>query len=64
MNRPARPARPALPPGPLDADGARAAIDAAGHPALFCVDCIASLGCEPFAMDALGTRIRDLIPPP
>ena len=35
----------------------RDAIDAASHPALFCVDCIASLGCEPFAMDALGVDV-------
>ncbi len=32
----------------------RAAIDAAGHPALFVVDVVASLGAAPFAMDALG----------
>lgn len=35
----------------------RAALDATGHPALLCVDCIASLGCEPFAMDALGVDV-------
>lgn len=29
----------------------RAAIDAAGHPALLAVDCIASLGCDTFRMD-------------
>ena len=40
-----------------DVAALRAAIDAAGHPALFCVDCIASLGCEPFAMDALGVDV-------
>ena len=35
----------------------RAAIDAAGHPALFMVDCIASLGCEPYEMDAWGVDV-------
>ena len=29
----------------------RAAMDAAGHPALLAVDCIASLGCDEFRMD-------------
>ena len=32
----------------------RAAIDAAGHPALFCVDTISSLGSLPFTMDEWG----------
>ena len=32
----------------------RRAIDAAGHPALFVVDVVASLGAAPFAMDTLG----------
>ena len=32
----------------------RRAIDAAGHPALFVVDAIASLAAEPFAMDEWG----------
>ncbi len=40
-----------------DIPALRAAIDAAGHPALFCVDCIASLGCEPFEMDAWGVDV-------
>ena len=35
----------------------RRAIDAAGHPALFMVDCIASLGCERFEMDEWGVDI-------
>ena len=35
----------------------RAAIDAAGHPALLVVDVIASLGAAPFAMDALGVNV-------
>lgn len=35
----------------------RAAIDAAGHPALLAVDCIASLGCDRFEMDAWGADV-------
>lgn len=35
----------------------RQAIDAAGHPALYMVDCIASLGCEPYEMDEWGVDI-------
>jgi alanine-glyoxylate transaminase/serine-glyoxylate transaminase/serine-pyruvate transaminase len=35
----------------------RGAIDAAGHPALLAVDCIASLGCDPFLMDAWGVDV-------
>ncbi|WP_298963479.1 aminotransferase class V-fold PLP-dependent enzyme [uncultured Roseibium sp.] len=35
----------------------RQAIDAAGHPALFMVDTIASLGCMPFEMDAWGVDV-------
>lgn len=35
----------------------RQAIDAAGHPALFLVDCIASLACEPYEMDAWGVDV-------
>ena len=35
----------------------RAAIDAAGHPALLMVDCMASLGCERFEMDAWGVDV-------
>ncbi len=34
-----------------DIPAIRGAIDGAGHPALFMVDCIASLGCEEFEMD-------------
>ena len=37
----------------------RRAIDAAGHPALFVVDVVASLGAAPFAMDALGANVGD-----
>lgn len=35
----------------------RAALDDAGHPALLMVDCIASLGCDRFEMDALGVDV-------
>lgn len=35
----------------------RAAMDAAGHPALLAVDCIASLGCDRFEMDAWGVDV-------
>ena len=35
----------------------RKAIDAAGHPALYMVDTIASLGCVPYEMDAWGVDI-------
>jgi alanine-glyoxylate transaminase/serine-glyoxylate transaminase/serine-pyruvate transaminase len=40
-----------------DVAAVRAAIDAAGHPALLCVDCIASLGCDPFEMDLWGVDV-------
>lgn len=40
-----------------DIPALRAAIDAAGHPALFFVDCIASLGCERHEMDAWGVDV-------
>ena len=33
------------------------AIDAAGHPALYMVDCMASLGCTPYEMDAWGVDV-------
>ncbi|GAA3869737.1 pyridoxal-phosphate-dependent aminotransferase family protein [Celeribacter arenosi] len=35
----------------------REAIDAEGHPALLAVDCIASLGCDRFEMDAWGVDV-------
>jgi alanine-glyoxylate transaminase / serine-glyoxylate transaminase / serine-pyruvate transaminase len=35
----------------------RKAIDAAKHPALLMVDCVASLGCMPFEMDAWGVDV-------
>jgi alanine-glyoxylate transaminase/serine-glyoxylate transaminase/serine-pyruvate transaminase len=40
-----------------DIPALRAAIDAAGHPALFMVDCVASLGSMPFEMDAWGVDV-------
>ena len=35
----------------------RAAIDAAGHPTLLMVDCVASLGCVPYKMDEWGVDV-------
>ena len=35
----------------------RRAMDAAGHPALLMVDCIASTGCVPYEMDAWGVDV-------
>ena len=35
----------------------RAAINAAGHPALLMADCVASLGCDRFEMDAWGVDV-------
>ena len=40
-----------------DVAAVRAAIDAAGHPALFMVDCIASLGCDEYRMDDWGVDV-------
>ena len=40
-----------------DLQAIRAAIDAAGHPALFVADIVASLAAAPFAMDALGVNV-------
>lgn len=40
-----------------DIPALRKAIDATGHPALFMVDCIASLGCERFEMDEWGVDL-------
>jgi len=37
--------------------GLRAAMDAAGHPALLAVDCIASLGCDEYRMDDWGVDV-------
>jgi alanine-glyoxylate transaminase/serine-glyoxylate transaminase/serine-pyruvate transaminase len=40
-----------------DVAAIRRAVDAAGHPALLMVDCIASLGCERYEMDAWGVDL-------
>lgn len=40
-----------------DIPAMRAAIDAAGHPALLAVDCIASLGCDEFRFDDWGVDV-------
>jgi len=40
-----------------DIPAIRRAIDAAAHPALLMVDCVASLGCMPFEMDAWGVDV-------
>lgn len=40
-----------------DVAAVRAAMDAAGHPALLLVDCIASLGCDPFDFDGWGVDV-------
>lgn len=53
-----------------DVPALRRALDAAGHPALLMVDCIASMGCEPFLMDewgvdlALAASQKGLMTPP
>jgi alanine-glyoxylate transaminase / serine-glyoxylate transaminase / serine-pyruvate transaminase len=40
-----------------DVAGLRAAIDAAGHRALMVIDCIATLGCDEYRMDAWGADV-------
>lgn len=40
-----------------DMRGLRKALDTAGHPALLMADCIASLGCDRFEMDAWGVDV-------
>ncbi len=40
-----------------DVPGLRRLLDEAGHPALLMADCIASLGCERFEMDAWGVDV-------
>lgn len=40
-----------------DVPGLREVLDAAAHPALLMVDCIASLGCDRFEMDAWGVDV-------
>lgn len=53
-----------------DVSALRAALDAAGHPALFVVDVVASLGAEPFDFDAqrvdaaVGASQKGLMCPP
>jgi alanine-glyoxylate transaminase / serine-glyoxylate transaminase / serine-pyruvate transaminase len=40
-----------------DVAGLRAVLDRVGHPALLMADCIASLGCDRFEMDAWGADV-------
>jgi alanine-glyoxylate transaminase/serine-glyoxylate transaminase/serine-pyruvate transaminase len=40
-----------------DIAGLRAVMDSVGHPALLMADCIASLGCDRFEMDAWGVDV-------
>jgi alanine-glyoxylate transaminase/serine-glyoxylate transaminase/serine-pyruvate transaminase len=40
-----------------DVKGVREALDTVNHPALLMVDCIASLGCDRFDMDAWGVDV-------
>jgi alanine-glyoxylate transaminase/serine-glyoxylate transaminase/serine-pyruvate transaminase len=40
-----------------DVAAVRAVLDAVGHPALLAVDCIASLGCDEYRMDAWGVDV-------
>lgn len=40
-----------------DVPALRTAMNASGHPALLAVDCIASLGCDAFQMDAWGVDV-------
>ncbi|MBD3662798.1 aminotransferase class V-fold PLP-dependent enzyme [Sulfitobacter sp. TSTF-M16] len=40
-----------------DIAGLRQVLDAADHPALLMVDCIASMGCDAFEMDAWGVDV-------
>ena len=40
-----------------DVAAVREAIDSVGHDALLMVDCIASLGCDPYEMDAWGVDL-------
>ncbi len=40
-----------------DVPAIRRAVDDVGHPALLMVDCIASLGCEPYEMDEWGVDV-------
>jgi alanine-glyoxylate transaminase/serine-glyoxylate transaminase/serine-pyruvate transaminase len=40
-----------------DVQALRAVMDAVGHPALLAVDCIASMGCDEYHMDAWGVDV-------
>lgn len=40
-----------------DIAAVRRVLDETGHPALLLVDCIASLGCDPYEMDAWGVDV-------
>jgi len=40
-----------------DVAAVRAVMDAVGHPALLAVDCIASMGCDEYHMDAWGVDV-------
>ena len=40
-----------------DINAIRSAMDATGHPALLMADCMASLGCDRFEMDAWGVDV-------
>lgn len=40
-----------------DIPALRAVLDAVAHPALLCVDCIASLGCDEYHMDSWGVDL-------
>jgi alanine-glyoxylate transaminase / serine-glyoxylate transaminase / serine-pyruvate transaminase len=40
-----------------DVQALRAVLDAVGHPALLVVDCIASMGCDAYHMDAWGADV-------
>jgi alanine-glyoxylate transaminase/serine-glyoxylate transaminase/serine-pyruvate transaminase len=40
-----------------DVRALRAALDAAGHPALLAIDCIASIACDRFEMDSWGVDV-------
>ncbi len=40
-----------------DVQGLRRVLDAVGHPALLAIDCIASLGCDAYRMDAWGVDV-------
>ena len=40
-----------------DIPALRAILDATGHPALLAVDCIASMGCDEYRMDAWGVDV-------